>query len=236
MFRLTRSGRESDHQTAGGQRRRAVRAALHRDAGGPRQARIQAAHGRPLPLGSFKRARRRERGKFRVNGKRLRPGRYLVSVRAVRARAWCASSASRRSSASAGAERPRLHWPWPPPPSRPPSGCCSPPRAATRRLDRGVKTVERALELYGAPVYVRRIVQNKHVVAQLRERGAICVEELDDTIPEGATTVFSAHGYPRPSTSTPSSATSSRLTPPARSSPRSTWRRRSSPPRATRSC
>jgi 4-hydroxy-3-methylbut-2-en-1-yl diphosphate reductase len=58
-----------------------------------------------------------------------------------------------------------------------------------------VQTVERALELYGGPVYVRKeIVHNKHVVAQLRERGAIFVDELDDTIPEGAVTVFSAHG------------------------------------------
>jgi len=55
--------------------------------------------------------------------------------------------------------------------------------------------VERALELYGAPVYVRKeIVHNKHVVEQLRERGAIFVDELDDSIPEGAMTVFSAHG------------------------------------------
>src|SRR3954469_5993157 len=62
-------------------------------------------------------------------------------------------------------------------------------------VDRAVQTVERALELYGAPVYVRKeIVHNKHVVAQLRERGAVFVEELDDSIPEGATTVFSAHG------------------------------------------
>jgi len=58
-----------------------------------------------------------------------------------------------------------------------------------------VQTVERALELYGAPVYVRKeIVHNKHVVAQLRERGAVFVDELDDTIPEDAITVFSAHG------------------------------------------
>jgi 4-hydroxy-3-methylbut-2-enyl diphosphate reductase len=58
-----------------------------------------------------------------------------------------------------------------------------------------VQTVERALDLYGAPVYVRKeIVHNKHVVATLRERGAIFVDELDDSIPEGATTVFSAHG------------------------------------------
>ncbi|CAA9509538.1 MAG: 4-hydroxy-3-methylbut-2-enyl diphosphate reductase, partial [uncultured Solirubrobacteraceae bacterium] len=62
-------------------------------------------------------------------------------------------------------------------------------------VDRAVQTVERALELYGAPVYVRKeIVHNKHVVEQLREAGAIFVDELDDTIPEGATTVFSAHG------------------------------------------
>ena len=69
------------------------------------------------------------------------------------------------------------------------------PRGYCAGVDRAVQTVERALELYGAPVYVRKeIVHNKHVVAQLRERGAIFVEELDDTIPEGATTVFSAHG------------------------------------------
>jgi 4-hydroxy-3-methylbut-2-enyl diphosphate reductase len=69
------------------------------------------------------------------------------------------------------------------------------PRGYCAGVDRAVQTVERALELYGAPVYVRKeIVHNKHVVAQLRERGAVFVEELDDSIPEGATTVFSAHG------------------------------------------
>jgi 4-hydroxy-3-methylbut-2-enyl diphosphate reductase len=69
------------------------------------------------------------------------------------------------------------------------------PRGYCAGVDRAVQTVERALELYGAPVYVRKeIVHNKHVVAQLRERGAIFVDELDDAIPEGATTVFSAHG------------------------------------------
>jgi 4-hydroxy-3-methylbut-2-enyl diphosphate reductase len=57
-----------------------------------------------------------------------------------------------------------------------------------------VQTVERALELYGAPVYVRKeIVHNKHVVEQLRERGAVFVESEAD-VPEGATVVFSAHG------------------------------------------
>ena len=69
------------------------------------------------------------------------------------------------------------------------------PRGYCAGVDRAVQTVERALELYGAPVYVRKeIVHNKHVVAQLRERGAVFVEELDDSIPENAITVFSAHG------------------------------------------
>jgi 4-hydroxy-3-methylbut-2-enyl diphosphate reductase len=69
------------------------------------------------------------------------------------------------------------------------------PRGYCAGVDRAVQTVERALTLYGAPVYVRKeIVHNKQVVEQLRERGAIFVEELDDSIPEGAMTVFSAHG------------------------------------------
>ena len=69
------------------------------------------------------------------------------------------------------------------------------PRGYCAGVDRAVQTVERALELYGAPVYVRKeIVHNKHVVEQLRERGAIFVDEIDDSIPTGATTVFSAHG------------------------------------------
>jgi 4-hydroxy-3-methylbut-2-enyl diphosphate reductase len=69
------------------------------------------------------------------------------------------------------------------------------PRGYCAGVDRAVQTVEHALDLYGAPVYVRKeIVHNKHVVEQLRERGAIFVDELDDSIPEGAITVFSAHG------------------------------------------
>src|SRR5690348_14528823 len=69
------------------------------------------------------------------------------------------------------------------------------PRGYCAGVDRAVQTVERALELHGAPVYVRKeIVHNKHVVATLRERGAVFVDELDDSIPEGAITVFSAHG------------------------------------------
>ncbi len=69
------------------------------------------------------------------------------------------------------------------------------PRGYCAGVDRAVQTVERALELHGPPVYVRKeIVHNKHVVETLRERGAIFVDELEDSIPEGAITVFSAHG------------------------------------------
>ena len=69
------------------------------------------------------------------------------------------------------------------------------PRGYCAGVDRAVQTVERALELYGAPVYVRKeIVHNKHVVSQLRDRGAVFVDELDERIPAGAVTVFSAHG------------------------------------------
>ncbi|WP_226345778.1 4-hydroxy-3-methylbut-2-enyl diphosphate reductase [Agilicoccus flavus] len=68
------------------------------------------------------------------------------------------------------------------------------PRGYCAGVDRAVVTVEKALELYGAPVYVRKeIVHNKHVVAVLQRRGAIFVDETDE-VPEGATVVFSAHG------------------------------------------
>jgi 4-hydroxy-3-methylbut-2-enyl diphosphate reductase len=68
------------------------------------------------------------------------------------------------------------------------------PRGYCAGVDRAVVTVEKALELYGSPVYVRKqIVHNKHVVADLESRGAIFVEELDE-VPEGQTVVFSAHG------------------------------------------
>ncbi|MDQ6836283.1 MAG: 4-hydroxy-3-methylbut-2-enyl diphosphate reductase [Actinomycetota bacterium] len=68
------------------------------------------------------------------------------------------------------------------------------PRGYCAGVDRAVQTVERALELYGAPVYVRKeIVHNKHVVEQLRARGAVFVESESD-VPQGSTVVFSAHG------------------------------------------
>jgi 4-hydroxy-3-methylbut-2-enyl diphosphate reductase len=68
------------------------------------------------------------------------------------------------------------------------------PRGYCAGVDRAVLTVERALEQYGAPVYVRKqIVHNKHVVQTLEERGAVFVEENEE-VPEGSIVIFSAHG------------------------------------------
>jgi 4-hydroxy-3-methylbut-2-en-1-yl diphosphate reductase len=68
------------------------------------------------------------------------------------------------------------------------------PRGYCAGVDRAVQTVERALEVHGAPVYVRKeIVHNKHVVEQLSARGAIFVDQ-ESEVPEGAIVVFSAHG------------------------------------------
>ncbi|GAA3125632.1 4-hydroxy-3-methylbut-2-enyl diphosphate reductase [Planomonospora alba] len=68
------------------------------------------------------------------------------------------------------------------------------PRGYCAGVDRAVQAVEKALEQYGAPIYVRKqIVHNTHVVKTLEERGAIFVEETDE-VPEGAIVVFSAHG------------------------------------------
>jgi 4-hydroxy-3-methylbut-2-enyl diphosphate reductase len=79
-------------------------------------------------------------------------------------------------------------------PSAPEKLLLAAPRGYCAGVDRAVQTVERALELYGPPVYVRKeIVHNKHVVEQLRERGAIFVDQ-ESEVPEGQTVVFSAHG------------------------------------------
>jgi 4-hydroxy-3-methylbut-2-enyl diphosphate reductase len=68
------------------------------------------------------------------------------------------------------------------------------PRGYCAGVDRAVQTVERAIERFGAPVYVRKqIVHNTHVVRALEQRGAIFVEETEE-VPEGAVVVFSAHG------------------------------------------
>ena len=68
------------------------------------------------------------------------------------------------------------------------------PRGYCAGVDRAVVTVEKALDLYGAPVYVRKqIVHNVHVVSSLEKKGAIFVDETDQ-VPEGAIVIFSAHG------------------------------------------
>jgi len=71
------------------------------------------------------------------------------------------------------------------------------PRGFCAGVDRAIEIVERALERYGAPVYVRHeIVHNRYVVESLKAKGAVFVEELDE-VPEGASVVFSAHGVPK---------------------------------------
>ncbi len=71
------------------------------------------------------------------------------------------------------------------------------PRGFCAGVDRAIDIVERAIDLFGAPIYVRHeIVHNKYVVDRLREIGAVFVEELAD-VPDGATVVFSAHGVAR---------------------------------------
>src|SRR5262245_65082433 len=68
------------------------------------------------------------------------------------------------------------------------------PRGYCAGVDRAVVTVEKALELYGPPVYVRKqIVHNRYVVQQLEKRGAIFVEETEE-VPEGSVVVFIGHG------------------------------------------
>ena len=71
------------------------------------------------------------------------------------------------------------------------------PRGFCAGVERAIRIVERALELHGAPIYVRHeIVHNKHVVDSLRRQGAVFVDELAE-VPAGATVIFSAHGVSR---------------------------------------
>jgi 4-hydroxy-3-methylbut-2-en-1-yl diphosphate reductase len=78
--------------------------------------------------------------------------------------------------------------------ARPRTVLLASPRSFCAGVERAIEIVERALELYGGPVYVRRqIVHNVHVVSELEARGGVFVDELD-AVPEGATVVFSAHG------------------------------------------
>jgi 4-hydroxy-3-methylbut-2-enyl diphosphate reductase len=71
------------------------------------------------------------------------------------------------------------------------------PRGFCAGVDRAIEIVERALELFGAPIYVRHeVVHNRHVVERLRSLGTVFVDELDE-VPDGATVIFSAHGVAR---------------------------------------
>jgi len=71
------------------------------------------------------------------------------------------------------------------------------PRGFCAGVDRAIAIVERALEIYGAPIYVRHeVVHNRFVVDNLRDKGAIFIEELQD-VPPGATLIYSAHGVPQ---------------------------------------
>jgi 4-hydroxy-3-methylbut-2-enyl diphosphate reductase len=71
------------------------------------------------------------------------------------------------------------------------------PRGFCAGVDRAIAIVDRALESYGAPIYVRHeVVHNRYVVERLRADGAVFVEELTD-VPDGATVIFSAHGVPK---------------------------------------
>ena len=71
------------------------------------------------------------------------------------------------------------------------------PRGFCAGVDRAIEIVDRAIDVFGAPIYVRHeVVHNKYVVDGLRDRGAVFVEELDD-VPDGATVIFSAHGVSR---------------------------------------
>ncbi|ETX01283.1 MAG: hypothetical protein ETSY2_37500, partial [Candidatus Entotheonella gemina] len=68
------------------------------------------------------------------------------------------------------------------------------PRGFCAGVDRAIEIVEKALERFDKPVYVRKeIVHNRHVVTALQEKGAVFVDELDE-VPDGATLIFSAHG------------------------------------------
>ena len=83
------------------------------------------------------------------------------------------------------------------PPKRPLTLVLASPRGFCAGVDRAIHIVEKALEKYGAPVYVRHeIVHNRYVVESLAQKGAVFVEELDE-VPDGASVVFSAHGVPK---------------------------------------
>jgi 4-hydroxy-3-methylbut-2-enyl diphosphate reductase len=109
------------------------------------------------------------------------------------------------------------------------------PRGFCAGVNMAIESLERCLDLFGAPLFVyHEIVHNKYVVERFRQRGVVFVEDLEQ-VPEGAPLLYSAHGV---SPQIRDQARRRRLqasTPPAPWSPRSTSRRSSTPARATRS-
>ncbi|HMP56423.1 MAG TPA: 4-hydroxy-3-methylbut-2-enyl diphosphate reductase [Novosphingobium sp.] len=97
-----------------------------------------------------------------------------------------------------------MNAPFPPAEKRPLRLIIAAPRGFCAGVDRAIEIVERAIERYGAPVYVRHeIVHNRYVVDGLKAKGAVFVEELDE-VPDGVPVIFSAHGVPK---SVPEAAT-----------------------------
>jgi 4-hydroxy-3-methylbut-2-enyl diphosphate reductase len=110
------------------------------------------------------------------------------------------------------------------------------PRGFCAGVDRAIAIVKEALRKNGAPVYVRHeIVHNRHVVEELKELGAVFVEELVE-VPDDAVVVFSAHGVPKSVPAEAKRRASSTPTRPARWSPRSTARSRATTAPAARCC
>src|SRR3546814_543287 len=109
------------------------------------------------------------------------------------------------------------------------------PRGFCAGVDRAIDIVERALELHGAPIYVRHeIVHNRYVVEDLRGKGAIFIDELDQA-PAGAIVVFSAHGVSKAVRQEAESRGLRYSTPPALWSPRCISRSRACAPPAAKS-
>jgi 4-hydroxy-3-methylbut-2-en-1-yl diphosphate reductase len=98
------------------------------------------------------------------------------------------------------------------------------PRGFCAGVDRAIDIVERAIDLFGAPIYVRHeVVHNKYVVDRLRTIGAVFVEELNE-VPDGATVIFSAHGVSRVVQMEAKRRSSRCSMPPVRWSRRCTWK------------
>ena len=110
------------------------------------------------------------------------------------------------------------------------------PRGFCAGVNMAVESLERALEMFGTPLYVyHEIVHNRPVVERFRKRGVVFVDHIDE-IPERATVLYSATASPRASARRPSSATCEPSTPPVRWSPRSTWKRSALLAKGTPSC